>query len=322
MSAVTIAGAGAFGTALALVLARAGAEVTLLARDAARARAIRAAGRNSLRLPGHSLPAELVVTADGAALSAPIVLLAVPAQRLGGFLRAHRPALAGAGALVACAKGIDAETGLGPAGLIAAALPGACPALLSGPGFADEIAAGLPTALTLACADEARGVALQRALSGPALRLYRTRDIAGVELGGALKNVIAIAAGLLIGRGLGESARAALLTRGFAEMIRLAEARGGQARTLAGLSGLGDLMLTAMSDRSRNFRHGRALGAGAAPDAGVTVEGVATAAAVMRLAGERGIEMPINSEVAAITAGTRGVGEAVTALMSRPLRAE
>jgi len=322
MTALTVPGAGAFGTALALVLARGGGEVTLLARDEARARTIRAAGCNSLRLPGRPLPPGLTISADAGALSAPVVLLAVPAQRLGGFLREHRQALAGAGALVACAKGIDAETGLGPVGLVEAALPGACPALLSGPGFADETAAGLPTALTLACGDDGRGAALQGALSTPALRLYRTRDVLAVELGGALKNVIAIAAGLLIGRGLGESARAALLTRGFAEMTRLVEARGGQARTLAGLSGLGDLMLTAMSDHSRNFRHGRALGAGGAPAPDATVEGVATAPAVMRLARDSGVEMPITAEVAAITAGARGLDDAVEALMARPLRAE
>ncbi|MBC7157371.1 MAG: NAD(P)H-dependent glycerol-3-phosphate dehydrogenase, partial [Rhodobacteraceae bacterium] len=221
-----------------------------------------------------------------------------------------------------CCKGIELGSGLGPAGLIARALPGARAALLTGPGFAADIGAGLPTALTLACADDALGAALQAALAGPVIRLYRTSDVAGAELGGALKNVIAIAAGLTIGAGLGDSARAAVLTRGFAEMVRLATACGARAETLAGLSGLGDLVLTCTSEKSRNFTHGVALGRGAVPAAGVTVEGVATATAALALARGAGVEMPLARTVAEVCAGTTPLNAAIAGLMARPLKEE
>ncbi|MDT8857564.1 NAD(P)H-dependent glycerol-3-phosphate dehydrogenase [Paracoccaceae bacterium Fryx2] len=306
---VAILGSGAFGTALAVALGREG-RVTLWGRSAAGA-----------RLPGVVLPDSVTVTADLAAVEAQTVLIAVPTQALGGFLAEHAARLDGR-RLVACCKGVDLATGLGPTGLIARACPAALPALLTGPSFAADIARGLPTALTLACADEAAGEALQRRLSTGVLRLYRTTDVTGAEMGGALKNVVAIAAGVVIGAGLGDSARAALMTRGYAEMVRLALRFGARAETLAGLSGFGDLVLTCTSDQSRNFRYGRALGAGQPFDTSVTVEGVATAKAVCDLAQKHAIDMPVAMMVSALTRGRIALPDAIQALMSRPLKQE
>ena len=233
------------------------------------------------------LPKSVSVTADLRDLAgAQAVLLALPMQALAEFLAgAVLPPVP----LVACCKGIDLTTLRGPVAVIAAARPGNPVAILTGPSFAADIARGLPTALTLA-GDEAE--ALQHLLSTPALRLYRTDDVIGAELGGALKNVIAIAAGVVIGAGLGSSARAALMTRGYAEMLRLALSLGARAETLAGLSGLGDLVLTCTSTQSRNFRFGIALGAGTEFDPALTVEGVATARAVVRMAGRMTADHP------------------------------
>ncbi|OYX45060.1 MAG: glycerol-3-phosphate dehydrogenase [Rhodobacterales bacterium 32-67-9] len=319
---VAILGAGAFGTALAVTLARNGAEVGLWARDAGHAAAMRRDGANSRRLPGVELPESVSVSANiGDFSAAPIQLLAMPMQQMAGFLATHCATLDGR-ALVACAKGIDLATGRGPTAIIAGACPQSTAAVLTGPSFAGDIARGLPTALTLACAEDAQGKVLQDALSTPALRLYRTTDTVGAELGGALKNVIAIAAGVVIGAQLGDSARAALMTRGFAEMNRLAHALGARAETLAGLSGLGDLVLTCTSSQSRNFRYGHALGAGEAFDPAVTVEGSATAKAVSVLARKHGIDMPIADMVALLVDRKITVEEAITALLARPLKKE
>lgn len=319
---VAILGAGAFGTALAVTLARNGAEVGLWTRDPDHAAAMRREGANTRRLPGVDLPESVSVSAKIADFSAaPIQLLAMPMQELAGFLAAHCAALDGK-ALVACAKGIDLATGRGPTAIIAQTCPHSTAAVLTGPSFAGDIARGLPTALTLACGDDARGKVLQDTLSTPTLRLYRTADTVGAELGGALKNVIAIAAGVVIGARLGDSARAALMTRGFAEMNRLAQALGARAETLAGLSGLGDLVLTCTSLQSRNFRFGHALGAGEAFDPGVTVEGSATAKAVSVLAEKHRIEMPIAFMVAALVDRKITVEDAMTALLARPLKKE
>jgi glycerol-3-phosphate dehydrogenase (NAD(P)+) len=315
-----IAGAGAFGTALAIALGRAGRPVCLWGRDGATMQAA-ARSRAMPAPPGARLPAAVTPCATLAPDPGAPVLLAVPAQALRAFLAEHGATLAGR-RLVSCAKGIEAGTGLRPSEIVAAALPGVSVAVLTGPSFAADIAAGLPTALTLAHADPAEGAALQAALAAPTLRLYRTADVAGAELGGALKNVIAIAAGVVTGAGLGQSARAALIARGYAEMTRLALAMGARAETLAGLSGLGDLVLTCTSGQSRNFAFGRALGAGAAPDPGVTVEGRATAGAVSILAARHGIEMPVTAMVAALIDGRIGLPDAIAALMARPLKAE
>ncbi len=310
-----VLGAGAFGTALAVALAARG-PVTLWGRGMGWAEA-----RENPRLPGVRLPEAITLTGDIPDLTGQI-LLAVPMQALGAFLAEHAKALDGR-PLVLCCKGIDLATLRGPSSLVAAHCPAATPAVLTGPSFAADIARALPSALTLACADDATGTALQAALATPTLRLYRTTDVLGAELGGAMKNVIAIAAGIVIGAGLGDSARAALMTRGYAEMLRFATRLGARAETLAGLSGLGDLVLTCTSEQSRNFAHGLALGSGAAP-AAATVEGLATARAVLQQALRFGMaaQMPVTTMVEAVTTGRASVADAVQTLMSRPLKEE
>jgi glycerol-3-phosphate dehydrogenase (NAD(P)+) len=319
---IGIIGAGAFGTALAITLARGGGQVTLWARGADHVAQMRDTRENERYLPGARLPKSVSVTAEMADLAGDgIVLLATPMQQMRQMLSSWAGRLDGR-VLVSCAKGIDLSTGLGAAEIIRRACPAAVPALLTGPSFAADIARGLPTALTLACADELSGQRLQAALSTPALRLYLTDDLAGAELGGALKNVIAIAAGVVVGAALGESARAALITRGFAEMQRIAAAYGARPETLVGLSGLGDLILTCGSAQSRNFRFGLSIGRGEEFDPTITVEGVATASAAMALAKRHGIEMPVTSMVAALVARDLGVAEAMDALLNRPLKKE
>ncbi len=322
MSRIAILGAGAFGTALAIALARGGAAVSLIGRDREAAARIEATRENSRRLPGATLPDGVSVTADTAAAEgADAILLTVPMQRLSETLAAARAHLA-EGPLVAACKGMDLATLKGATALLAEARPEGPHAVLTGPSFAADIARGLPTALTLACADEAAGRELQHLLATPTLRLYRTTDTLGAELGGAVKNVIAIAAGATIGAGLGDSARAALMTRGYAEMLRLAPALGARAETLAGLSGFGDLVLTCTSEQSRNFRYGLALGRGERFPDDVTVEGAATSRAVARLAAERGIEVPITTTVAALAEGRLTLKGAMDILLARPLKEE
>lgn len=313
---IGVVGAGAFGTALAVALGREGRNVRLWGRDVAGL----AASRVSDRLGGVILPENVTVTPELTTLEqAEAVLLALPMQSLAAFLRGSDLQ---AKALVACCKGVDLQTLTGPATVVSQARPAATVALLTGPSFAADIAKGLPTALALACADDAAGERLQRLLSTPVLRLYRTGDVTGAELGGALKNVIAIAAGIVIGAGLGESARAALMTRGYAEMVRLALALGARAETLAGLSGFGDLVLTCGSAQSRNFSYGHALGAGETFAAGITVEGVATARAVARLAAEQALDLPVTAMVAALVDGRIDLSAAIQSLLTRPLKAE
>ena len=312
MTEIAIYGAGAFGAALTAAYAEAGRHVTLWARDGAdriaRTRAIP-------RLPGVTLPEAVTVT-DDPEIPADIALLAVPTQSLGSMLSATQPP---APALVSCAKGIDRTTGLGPATLTVRTCPEATVAQLTGPSFAVDIAAGLPTALTLACGDDDAGSALQEALSTPMLRLYRTTDVIGAEMGGALKNVIAIAAGAVIGAGLGDSARAAIIARGFVEMRRVARAAGARDDTLTGLSGLGDLVLTCGSEKSRNFRFGEALARGEHFDPDVTVEGLHTARGI---AGNPDLETPITDMVAALADGKLDFAAALDTLLARPLKPE
>ncbi|MFN3277554.1 MAG: NAD(P)H-dependent glycerol-3-phosphate dehydrogenase [Paracoccus hibiscisoli] len=311
---IGVLGAGAFGTALAVALAANG-PVTLWGRR------IDWRGENP-RLPGVTMPDAVTVTQDlEAALACDTILLALPAQALGGFLDEHGARLAGR-VLVSTAKGIDLAHLTGPSALIAQAAPDAVVAVLTGPSFAADIARGLPTALTLACADAAAGAALQARLSTPVLRLYRTTDVTGAELGGALKNVIAIAAGVVIGAGLGDSARAAIITRGFAEMTRLATHLGARPETLTGLSGLGDLTLTCTSAGSRNFRFGCAIGSGSAWDSATTVEGAATARALARMALRDGLDLPIAAMVARLAQGDVSVEKAMDRLLARPLKEE
>ena len=318
---IGIAGAGAFGTALALALARKGVAITLWGRDTQHVNKLQAARENARYLPGLPLPDLITLTHQAGDLGqAKALLLAMPMQSLGGFLQENPQAITGQ-PLIACCKGVDLTSLQGPSSVIAAHYPKACIAVLTGPSFAADIGAGLPTALTLACADT-KGPALQDLLSTPNLRLYLSQDVIGAELGGALKNVIAIAAGVVMGAGLGASARAAIMTRGFVEMQRLVLALGGQSEPLTGLSGFGDLVLTCASDQSRNFRYGLALGANTGFDPAITVEGKSTALAVARLAAAQGIDMPITQMIAALLAGEMTLDRAVSHLMSRPLTKE
>ncbi|MGR3269643.1 NAD(P)-dependent glycerol-3-phosphate dehydrogenase [Thalassococcus profundi] len=318
---IAVLGSGAFGTALAIALCSGGREVTLWARDPATVTAMRET-RRAPRLPEAPLPDSLTLTDNLAeAARAPVLLLSVPMQSLSSLLGQIDDDLDGT-ALVACCKGIDLASMTGPSGVIATAKPQAVPAVLTGPSFAKDIAAGLPTALTLACAEADWAQDLQRQLSTRSLRLYRSDDMVGAELGGALKNVIAIACGAAIGAGLGDSARAALLTRGFAEMMRIAEHMGARAETLNGLCGLGDLTLTCTSDLSRNYRLGLALGRGTDFNPNLTVEGAATAQALAKIAETTALDLPICTTVAHLVTGALSVSQALDALISRPLKEE
>ncbi|MGZ2255667.1 NAD(P)H-dependent glycerol-3-phosphate dehydrogenase [Roseobacter sp. A03A-229] len=318
---VAVLGGGAFGTALAIALSHTGS-VQLWARSPAQASAMAGQRENAAYLPGCTLPAELAVTSDLDDIAgADVLLLAIPMQHLGAFAEEHASFLDGK-TLVACCKGMDLRTGAGPVEILAQHCPGSVHALLTGPSFAGDIAKGLPTGLTLACADADRGQKLQERLSTPTLRLYRTTDVIGATLGGALKNVMAIACGATMGAGLGESARASILTRGFAEMQRLAQHRGAEPATLAGLSGFGDLVLTCTSTQSRNYRFGMSIGEGVAFDPAVTVEGAATARAAARLAEREGLDLPITSAVAGLVEKRLDVAQAMDALLSRSLKEE
>ncbi|MEO1640334.1 MAG: NAD(P)H-dependent glycerol-3-phosphate dehydrogenase [Pseudomonadota bacterium] len=318
---IGVAGGGAFGTALAVALALDGNDIALWARNADAVSQMRDQRKND-RLPGVALPDAITPTADLAPLfPCDAILLATPAQTLRSFLTDHAQALSGKH-LVACCKGIDLTRMTGPVSTIRDIVPTANAAMLTGPSFAADIARGLPTALTLACADEAYGAMLQTALSTTSLRLYRTTDAVGAELGGALKNIMAIAAGVAMGAGFGESARAALITRGFPEMQRLALRLGASPDTLSGLSGFGDLVLTCTSDQSRNYRFGLALGAGTEVDTSATVEGAATARAVRQLAQNLNLDMPISNIVADLSEGRINAAAALNILLSRPLKEE
>ena len=318
---ISILGAGAFGTSLAIALTSKGS-VTLWARSPEHAEEMHVERSNRRRLAGAEFPENLRVTsAIFDAIANDIILLTVPMQLLGTFLTENASLLAGK-QLVACCKGIDRATGLGPIDLINTIIPTAQGAVLTGPSFANDIALGLPTALCLACANEAAGQLLQDNLSTPTLRIYRTTDVVGAQLGGALKNVFAIAAGAAIGAKLGESARAALITRGFAEMNRFAIHFGAQTQTLAGLSGFGDLTLTCTSKLSRNYKFGLALGGDTPFDAATTVEGTATSLAVKILSEQHQIDMPITHSIAAIVDGKSTVPAEMKHLLSRPLKEE
>jgi glycerol-3-phosphate dehydrogenase (NAD(P)+) len=323
---IAVVGAGAWGTALANVAARAGRRVTLWARDPAAATAM-AVSRECRRLPGFRLDnrvtptATLAQTADAGA-----VLLAVPAQSLRTAAIAVAPVLRAQTPVVACAKGIERGTRQFMSEIIAECLPQAVPAILSGPGFAEDVARGLPTAVTLAAADETIARTLAQALGAPAFRPYHSTDVRGVEIGGAAKNVLAIAAGIVVGRALGASALAALTTRGFAELARFGRAFGARSETLTGLSGLGDLILSCVSPQSRNYSLGFALGKGRSVEEaqrdGKLVEGMFTASVLVEIANERGIDMPIATAVAAILDKRLDVEAAIDSLLARPLRAE
>lgn len=318
---VSVLGSGAFGTALAISLSGK-SPVTLWARSTQHADAMRETRLNSARLPGVALPDAINVTSSiTEAAQSDVLLVATPMQKLRSAIDKHRDTVRDR-ILVACCKGIELETGLGPLAVIHQSLPGTRTALLTGPSFADDIARELPTALTLACANNDLGKDLQNTLTTANLRLYRTTDVTGAELGGALKNVMAIACGACIGAGLGDSARAALMTRGFAEMQRFAIQRGARAETLMGLSGLGDLVLTCSSELSRNYRFGLSLGRNQPFNTETTVEGVATARAVADISAAEGLDMPISQMVADLSSGAYSVPEALQSLLNRPLKEE
>lgn len=323
-ASIAILGAGAWGTALATCLSGAGHQVRLWGRDADTVFAINTHRLSPRFLPGIILDPGLSATTSMAdALGgADVMLLAIPAQALAAVLddvAAHAPQGAPA---VLCAKGIDRQTGKLLSELLVEKLPGNPAAALSGPSFAADVGAGLPTAVTIAARDRALAQKLARILSAPALRLYATDDLVGVEIGGALKNVLAIAAGAANGAGLGASAVAALITRGFVELRRLGLSYGARPETLMGLSGLGDLILTCSSAQSRNFSYGMALGRRESLDGRPLAEGVATAAIAASLAKRRGVDAPIISAVAAILDSRLTIGEAVDDLLARPLKDE
>ncbi|MBC7668915.1 MAG: NAD(P)-dependent glycerol-3-phosphate dehydrogenase [Gemmatimonadaceae bacterium] len=323
-----VIGAGAWGTALAQVCARAGLKVTLQAREAEVVASIAARHENTMFLPGVLLDDTVIASADMAALAACDLILAVPpAQHLRSALTALKPHLQPSVPVVLCSKGVEQGSLKLMSEVAGEVLPDNPIAVLSGPSFAGEVARGLPTAVTLACEDEALGMAIVEAIAIPAFRPYLAADVIGAEAGGAVKNVLAIACGIVEGKDLGRSAHAALITRGFAELTRLAVALGGKAETVAGLCGLGDLVLTCSSPQSRNMSVGLALGAGQTLEQALAgkvsvAEGVASAPAVRALARSLGVETPICEAVAAILAGEVDVNSAILGLLSRPLKAE
>jgi glycerol-3-phosphate dehydrogenase (NAD(P)+) len=321
---LAVIGAGAWGTALANVLTRAGREVTLCARDRASAERLGEC-RETPQLPGVQLEASVRIVSMPANLSEhEVVLLAVPSQVLRDAARTLASTLAPGTPVIACAKGIERGTHKFMTEVIEESAPDAVPAMLSGPSFASDVARGLPTAVTLASRDARTAAALGRALGSSAFRLYHSTDVRGVEIGGAAKNVLAIAAGIVAGRALGASAAAAMITRGFAELFRFGEALGARPQTLTGLSGLGDLVLTCSSSQSRNFSFGLAWGRGTTPDTATAplAEGFFTAPALIEMANAARVEMPIAAAVASIVARRVSVEEAIEALLMRPFRAE
>ncbi|GBD44539.1 Glycerol-3-phosphate dehydrogenase [NAD(P)+] [bacterium HR40] len=322
MADLAVIGTGAWGTALSIAETRAGRCVLLWGRDSERIAELARSRENRRDLPGVPLPEGLVLSADPERLAAiDLWLVAVPVQALRALFSRLPP---GPRTVVLCAKGVERQTLATPSAVLAATLPAARPAVLSGPSFAAEVARGLPTALTLAAPWLAEARELAARLTTPVLRLYPSDDLTGVELGGALKNVIAIAAGAVTGCGLGENARAAVVTRGLAEIARLVAALGGRRETVAGLSGLGDLLLSATSSSSRNFRFGLELGRGR-PLAELTAhgsplaEGFWTAPAAAALGERLGVELPVTQAVAAVVEGRASVADAVATLLARPL---
>lgn len=322
---IGVVGAGAWGTALAQVAAARGDEVLLWAREPEVVESVNGRHENRLFLPGVALAPSIRAVGDLAALQdAEALLVVTPAQHLGTVLAdigsARRP-------LVLCAKGIEERSGRLMHEVARAAHPHAPIAVLSGPTFAHEVAAGLPTAVTLAVEDEALGLRLIERLARPSFRIYFSSDVAGAEVGGAVKNVLAIACGVVDGMGLGQNARAALISRGFAEMTRFGLARGARAETLSGLSGLGDLVLTCSSTSSRNFSLGKGIGEGRSAaellsDRRTVAEGAYTAPVLKRVADAAGVDMPIVAAVCDLLSGGASVDEVIGRLLARPLRQE
>jgi glycerol-3-phosphate dehydrogenase (NAD(P)+) len=323
---IVVVGSGAFGTALAAAAAISGnGAVTLLCRQSEQVADLTSTHINSRNLPGIRLPDSIDYTCDPATLeTASIVLLAMPSQAQRAAARSLAPYLRQHQSIVTCAKGIDKVSGELLTDMLAQELPDHSISVLSGPGFAADIARGLPTAMVVASANVGEAERIARMISGPTFRLYPSDDRIGVQLGGALKNVLAIACGIVEGAGLGDSARAALIARGLAEMSRFVVAFGGNAETVRGLSGLGDLVLTATSHQSRNLRFGIETGrtGHAVLPSGELVEGAHAAAVAARLAAVRHVDMPVTNAVASIIEGALDVRTAMNALMSRPITTE
>ncbi len=322
-TSVVVIGGGAWGTALALTAARAGNAVTLIARDAAVVESIASRMENPHHLPGIRVEGITATRDPGALADAKVVVVAVPAQEVRAAVAAAASAIVRKTPVVIAAKGLERGSEKRLTEVVAEAAPRTIPAVLSGPSFALDVARGLPTAVTVACSDASIALDLCRVFASPSFRPYAETDVVGVEIGGAVKNVLAIAAGIVSGRKLGASASAALIARAFAELRRLGEAMGARPDTLMGLSGLGDLVLTCSTTQSRNFSRGVLIGAGGDTAARhPLVEGAATAAVARSLARKHQVEMPIVEAVAAILEDRLTVDAAIDALMSRPLKRE
>jgi glycerol-3-phosphate dehydrogenase (NAD(P)+) len=323
-----VIGGGAWGTAIAQMLTREGQDVLIWCREQEVADAINTCHENTVFLPGVPLKPALKATSELADLAGMDAVFAVaPAQHTRATLKALKGTLKPGTPIVLCSKGIELATGEFMTQVLKDELPDAVPAVMSGPSFAIDVAQGLPTAVTFAIEDEKLGTELIAAISTPTFRPYLAHDLLGAEIGGAVKNVLAIACGIALGKGLGRSAHAALIARGSAEMTRLALKLGAERETLAGLSGLGDLVLTCSSETSRNMSCGMALGKGEALESilgarNAVTEGVATAPVLRKLAAEHGVEMPICDAVAAVIEGEISVDEAIVRLLMRPNRAE
>jgi glycerol-3-phosphate dehydrogenase (NAD(P)+) len=322
---IAVLGGGAWGTALALTCARAGRQVTLWEHEPDNATSLEQK-RESRFLPGVRLDNGIKVTRDLAeTASSNAILVVVPAQAMRSVITSLAKSNTESTPLIACAKGIEHGTHKFMTEIIAECAPKALPAILSGPSFAADVARGLPTAVTIAATDGKVVLDLAHALNAGTFRPYHSTDVRGVELGGATKNVLAIAAGIVTGKGLGASALAALTTRGFAELVRFGKAYGAKTETMMGLSGLGDLILTCGTPQSRNFSCGVALGKGEKPETaahGKLAEGVFTAPVLLEMAREKNVEMPISAAVAAVLAGKMRVDEAIESLLTRPLKSE
>jgi glycerol-3-phosphate dehydrogenase (NAD(P)+) len=319
---IAVLGAGSWGTALAHAALRAGRDVVLWSRDAKAAQAMAATRANPL-LPDVAIDKRIAITSSLAdALKADAILATVPAQSLRALASLIAPSLSENIPVISCAKGIERGTHKFMTEVIAEAAPRATPAILSGPSFAADVVRGLPTAVTLSAADETIAADLAKALGSATFRPYHTTDLRGVEIGGAAKNVLAIATGIVSGRGLGASAAAALVTRGFAELVRFGRKLGARPETLTGLSGLGDLVLTCSSPQSRNYSLGLSLGKGAPDQSHKLAEGAFTASVLSEMAKEYNVDMPITAAVAAVLDNTMSVDDAIASLMTRPIRAE
>jgi glycerol-3-phosphate dehydrogenase (NAD(P)+) len=325
MQRISVLGGGAWGTALAETAARAGRAVTLWEHEAGNAETL-LKERRSKFLPGLRINDAIKVTHElKDAVTADAILLVVPAQATRAVCTSLAPLVRDRMPVVACAKGIERGTHKFVTEIVSECAPKVLPAILSGPSFASDVARGLPTAVTLACGDGKVAEQLAQALGSATFRPYHATDVRGVEIGGAAKNVLAIACGIVAGRGLGASASAALITRGFAELVRFGKAFGARPETLTGLSGFGDLVLTCSTPQSRNFSFGVDLAKGIAPDkagGGKLAEGAFTAPVLLEMAAEKKVEMPISNAVAAVLADMMNVDEAIESLLTRPLKAE